>query len=86
MSKNKMTLIFFFLIAFPLSPLRAYQVPCGRLFSSLFSYVVRRGSGVLSPATHAHPLFSFLLFLDATTRIQTQTSMGGPSGLGFEPC
>jgi hypothetical protein len=27
---------FFFVIAFPLSPLRAYQVPCGRLFSSLF--------------------------------------------------
>jgi hypothetical protein len=52
---------FFFVIAFPLSPL-AYQVPCGRLvFSSLFFHYVRGGSGVLSPATHAHPLISFFL-------------------------
>jgi hypothetical protein len=56
--KLPLAYFFFFVIAFPLSPLRAYQVPCGRLFSSLFSYVVRRGSGVLSPATHAHPLSS----------------------------
>jgi hypothetical protein len=28
------------------------------LFFSFFLYVVRRGSGALSPATHAHPLSS----------------------------
>jgi hypothetical protein len=37
----------------------AYQVPCGRLIFSLFPLVVRRGSRVLSPATHAHPLLKF---------------------------
>jgi hypothetical protein len=41
---------------------------------------VRRGSGVLSPATHAHPFFSFLLFWTTQHEYNT-TSMGGPSGL-----
>jgi hypothetical protein len=37
---------YFFFVVFPLSPLLAHQVSCGRLvFSSLFPYVVRRGSG-----------------------------------------
>jgi hypothetical protein len=75
----------FFVIAFPLSPL-GLSGTFAACFS-LFPYVLRRGSGVLSPATHAHPLFSFLLFLDDTTRIQQHTtSIGGPSALGFEPC
>jgi hypothetical protein len=78
------SLIFFF-VAFPLSPLLAYQVPCGWLvFSSLFPYVVRRGCGVLSPATHAHLLFSFLLYgRHNTNRIQHH---GRPIRPGFEPC
>jgi hypothetical protein len=60
---------FFFVIAFPFSPLTS-QVPCGRLvFSSLYFSYVRRGSGVLSPATHAHPtLSSPFSFLDNTTQ------------------
>jgi hypothetical protein len=38
----------FFFAAFPLSPILADQVPCGRLvFPLFFPYVVRRGSGVL---------------------------------------
>jgi hypothetical protein len=40
--------------------------------------VVRRGSGVLSPTTHAHPLLSStLLFLDDTKNAHNTTSMGG---------
>jgi hypothetical protein len=46
--------------------------------------VVRRGSGVLSPATHAHRLFSYLLSGD-TTRIQHNIH-GRPIRPGFEPC
>jgi pimeloyl-ACP methyl ester carboxylesterase len=50
-----------------------YQVPCGRLFSS-FSFV-RRGSGVLSPATHTHPLFSF--FLSGQHNMKYSTNIHG---------
>jgi hypothetical protein len=49
---------FFFLVAFPLSPYLAYQVPLRSACFFSFFPVVRRGSGVLSPATHAHPLSS----------------------------
>jgi hypothetical protein len=47
--------VFFLFVAFPLLPLRAYRVPCGRLIFSPLR--VRRGSGVLSPATHVHPFY-----------------------------
>ncbi|KAH0819249.1 hypothetical protein GEV33_003542 [Tenebrio molitor] len=50
-------------------------------FFLFFPYVVRRGSGVLSPATHAHPLFSFLLFW--TTQHEYNKHNIHP---GFEPC
>jgi hypothetical protein len=48
----------YFLLAFPLSPLGLSGTFAVGLFFSFFLYVVRRGSGVLSPATHAHPLSS----------------------------
>jgi hypothetical protein len=51
----------------------------------LFSFVVRRGSGVLSPATYAHPLSSPFSGRH-NTNITTHNIHGRPSGLGFEPC
>jgi hypothetical protein len=49
----------FFFYPFPFHHL-AYQVPfaVGLFFSFFLFYAVRRGSGVLPPATHAHPLSS----------------------------
>jgi hypothetical protein len=48
---------FFFFLPFPFHHL-AYQVPFTVGWFFLIFPVVRRGSGVLSPATHAHPLSS----------------------------
>jgi hypothetical protein len=50
-----------------------------------FPYVVRRGSGVLSPATHAHPLSSFLLSGRHNTNTTTQHPLGGPSDRDLNP-
>jgi hypothetical protein len=75
---------FFFFFAFHLSPNR----PIRYLLRSawfLFSFVVRRGSGVLSPATYAHPLSSPFSGRH-NTNITTHNIHGRPSGLGFEPC
>jgi hypothetical protein len=49
---------FFFFFAFPLSPNRPIRYLLRSAWFLIFSFVVRRGSGVLSPATHAHPLSS----------------------------
>jgi hypothetical protein len=49
-------LVFFF--AFPLSPNRPIRYLLQSAWFLIFSFVVRRGSGVISPATHAHPLSS----------------------------
>jgi hypothetical protein len=49
---------FFVFIAFPLSP---FGLSGTFAVGSLFFPYVRRGSGVLSLTTHAHPLFSFFL-------------------------
>jgi hypothetical protein len=49
---------FFVFIAFSLSP---FGLSGTFAVGSLFFPYVRRGSGVLSLATHAHPLFSFFL-------------------------
>jgi hypothetical protein len=50
----------FFLFFLSLSPFTTWPIRYlyGRLVFLIFLYVVRRGSGVLSPATHAHPLSS----------------------------
>jgi hypothetical protein len=81
---NRLVFIWFYF--FSLSPLDLSGTFAVGLFFFFFPYVVRRGSGVLSPATHAHPLFSCLLFLDDTTRTQQHTtSMGSPSGRDSNP-
>jgi hypothetical protein len=73
----------FFFFAFPLSPNRPIRYLLRSALVS-FSFVVRRGSGALSPATYAHPLSS--LFLDDTTRIsQHTTSMGGHPAWDLNP-
>jgi hypothetical protein len=66
-------LIIFFFFSLSLFTVLVYQVPCGRLFP-LFSFV-RRGSGVLSPATHTHPLFSF--FLSGQHNMKYSTNIHG---------
>jgi hypothetical protein len=63
---SSLSLFFFFSLS--LFTVLVYQVPCGRLFP-LFSFV-QRGSGVLSPATHTHPLFSFFSFWTTQHEIQ----------------
>jgi hypothetical protein len=69
----------YFFIAFPLSPLGLLGTFCGRLVFLLSPFVVRLGSGVLSPATHAHPLFSFLLFFGRhNTNTTTHNIHGRP--------
>jgi hypothetical protein len=50
---------FFFKLPFPFLAIRLFTVPFGRplfplQFPFAFSQVMRRGSGALSPATHAH--------------------------------
>jgi hypothetical protein len=60
----------FFFNSLPLSPYWPIRYLAVRLFFPLFFFpYVRRGSGVLSPATHAHPLLSSP-FLDDTKRTQ----------------
>jgi hypothetical protein len=75
---------FFFFLPFPFHLTGLSGTFYGR-FGFLFSFVVRRGSGVLSPATYAHPLSS--PFSGRHNRnITTHNIHGRPSGLGFEPC
>jgi hypothetical protein len=75
---------FFFFLPFPFHLTGLSGTFYGRL-GFLFSFVVRRGSGVLSPATYAHPLSS--PFSGRHNRnITTHNIHGRPSGLGFEPC
>jgi hypothetical protein len=60
---------FFFNIAFPFHHIGLSGTLRSTNFSLFFPLVVRRGSGVLSPATHAHPFLSSP-FLDHTKRTQ----------------
>jgi hypothetical protein len=78
-SKSGAIIVLFFSIAFPLSPLLAYQVPCGRLVFSLYAAGLR---GTFP----GHPRPPSLLLFWTTQHEYNTTSMGGPSGLGFEPC
>jgi hypothetical protein len=82
-----LVLLFIFYYFFLVSPFTTPGLSgtfAAGLFFPLFFLVVRRGSGVLSPATHAHRLFSYLLSGD-TTRIQHNIH-GRPIRPGFEPC
>jgi hypothetical protein len=64
--------VFFLIIAFLLSPYWSIGYLAVGLFFPLFFFpYVRRGSGVLSPATHAHLLFSFFLSRQHNTKYNT---------------
>jgi hypothetical protein len=63
----------FFLIAFPFHHIGLSGTLRSTNFFPFFPLVVRRGSGVLSPATHAHPLLSSIL-LFFSGRHETHTT------------
>jgi hypothetical protein len=72
-------------IAFPLSPYWSIRYLAVGLFFPLFFPLCAGAPGYFArPPTPT--LSSPFSYLDNTTRNTTQTSMGGPSGLGFEPC
>jgi hypothetical protein len=61
----------FFLNSLSLSPYWPIRYLAVDYFFPFFLLVVRRGSGVLSPATHAHPLLSSTLLFSGRHEMHT---------------